>query len=1307
MATLLLSAVGAAVGSGLGGSVLGLSAAAVGRFAGATLGRAIDQRLLGQGAEPVESGRVERFRLTGVGEGDPIARLHGRMRLAGQVIWASQFEEIVSTTGGGGKGAPSQPEVRRYSYRVSLAVALCEGEISGIGRIWAEGVEIARDTLSMRVYHGTEDQLPDPRIEAVEGAGRAPAYRGTAYVVLEDLALEPFGNRVPQLAFEVIRPAPEGQAEGGFSPARAVRAVAMLPGCGEYALATTPVSLDEGHGRVRMANVNTASGQSDFVTSLDQLDASLTACDGVSLVVSWFGDDLRCGTCRVRPRVEQTEAEGRGMPWRVSGLDRSAAGRVRTDEAGRPVYGGTPADASVIEAIRELNARGKRVMFYPFVLMEQLAGNGLNDPWSGAKHQPVLPWRGRITCSVAPGRNGSPDGTAVAADEVTAFFGTASAGDYAVSDGEVRYSGPAEWRFRRFILHCAALCAAAGGVDSFCIGSEMRGLTQIRGAGHAFPAVAALRALAAEVRALLPEAKIGYAADWSEYFGYHPQDGSGDVFFHLDPLWADPQIDFVGIDNYLPLSDWREGEDHADAPWGSIYNPAYLGANVEGGEGYDWYYHSPEAEAAQIRTPITDGAHGEPWVFRPKDIRNWWAREHHERIGGIRQAAATAWVPGMKPVWFTELGCPAVDKGTNQPNVFFDPKSSESRLPRASTGRRDDLIQQRYLSVMHRYWSDPAQNPVSPEYGGPMVDMSRAHVWAWDARPFPAFPQAGDTWSDGANYRLGHWIIGRASGRDLASVVAEVCRAAGVEAFDVSDLRDHVSGYVVEDVGAGRAALQPLMLRYGFDAVEREGTLRFVMRDGLADATLDEADLAVTEELDGRIEEMRAGAAELSGRVRLRFVQAEAEFAVIAEEAVMPDEVSRAVSASDLPLAMTRGEGRQVAERWLTEARVARESVRLALPPSRRDLGAGDVLRLPVADGAGLFRIDRVEQAEHQIVDAVRIEPETYRPVDMDEDSVALSRFVPPVPVLPVFLDLPLMTGDEVPHAPHVAVTAKPWPGSVALYAADEDAGYRLNAEITRRATVGVTESPLTAGPVGLIDRGAGLSVRLTSGTLASVTDGALLAGANLAAIGDGSAGNWELFQFRDAVMTGPETWLLSHRLRGQLGSDALMPEVWPEGSRFVLLDGVPEQIALSLAQRGRARHYRYGPALRPVDDPSYGHAVEAFDGNGLRPYAPVHLRAVRAGGDLAVSWIRRTRIGGDGWDGIEVPLGEEAELYLVRVLQEGALLREAQVGAPGWVYDTAAQAADGLAPGPFDIRVAQVSALYGAGPFRSLRLTA
>ncbi|MHC0053100.1 baseplate multidomain protein megatron [Actibacterium sp. D379-3] len=1329
MATIVLSAVGAAVGSAVGGSVLGLSSVVIGRAVGATLGQYLDQKLLGSGSAPVETGKVDRFRLTGASEGAGVNRCFGRARLSGQVIWSSRFLESKQTSGGG-SSKDSGPEVTSYSYSVNLAVAICEGEITRLGRIWADGIETSKDALNLRLYTGTEDQLPDPKMEALEGAGMVPAYRGVAYVVIENLQLAAYGNRVPQFSFEVVRAVP-GETPAQQSLSDLVRGVALIPGTGEYALAMTPVHYGGGLGQNSSANINTPSGKTDFATSLENLGDELPHCESALLVASWFGDDLRCGDCTIRPKVEQKSAFASPMFWNVSGIDRQGAEEVPKQE-GRAIYGGTPSDHTVIEAITALKATGKAVTFYPFILMDQVAENALPDPWTGAQGQPPLPWRGRITTERAPGVEGTTDGTAAAEAEVAAFFGTAAPGDFIPlidsayqnlatppeglplpahmigGNSIIFYDGPQEWSYRRFILHYAHLCAAVGGVSAFCIGSEMRALTQIRGADGDFPAVAALRALAADVRAILgPDVKIGYAADWSEYFGYHPQDGSGDVYFHLDPLWVDPEIDFVGIDNYMPVSDWRAGGDHADAAWGSIYALDYLQANIEGGEGYDWYYPSQAAADAQRRAPITDGAHGEGWVYRYKDIRNWWLNEHHERIGGVRQAAPTAWLPQSKPVWFTEYGCAAIDKGTNQPNKFLDPKSSESSLPNYSNGTRDDFLQQQYLRAVTSYWSDAANNPVSQLYGGPMIDMARANVWAWDARPHPQFPANTELWSDGENYFRGHWLNGRVSAQALAAVVTEICARSGVSEVDVDDLFGLVRGYTVSDVDGARAMLQPLMLAYGFDAVEREGRLIFRSRPGRAGGVVTPERLAVTEETEGDLETMRAPQAETAGRVRLNFVESEGDYEVRAAEAVFPDEVSRGVSVSELPLVLTQAEGRAITERWLAESRVARDRARFALPLSQMVLGAGDVIELQTGAGPALYRMDRVEQAEARLIEAVRVEPAVYEPSDAVEEQVALTPFVAPVPVFPLFLDLPLLTGAEVEHAPHLAVTATPWPGSVALFSAPLDAGYQLNSTLSASAVIGVTETALFRADPAEWDRGPALRVQVYGGTLAAAEAEAVLNGANAMAIGDGSPGNWEVFQFAGAELVDTDTYDLTLRLRGQAGSDGIMPDTWPVGSYVVALDGVPAQINLAISERGLARHYRVGPAGRAYDDPSYTHLVEAFDGIGLRPYAPCHMRAVpdAATGDLAVSWIRRTRIDGDTWASYEVPLGEAQELYVVRVRSgTGVILRETYVTAPTWTYSASTQAADGAAA-PYSIEVAQISDRFGPGLFERIEI--
>ncbi|GAB4269138.1 MAG: glycoside hydrolase TIM-barrel-like domain-containing protein [Pararhodobacter sp.] len=1313
MATLLLSAAGAALGANFGGAVLGLSGAVIGRAIGATVGRVIDQRLLGQGSGAVDTGRIDRLQVTGVGEGVPVPMVWGRMRIAGHVIWASDFHEIPgrSRRTKGGLGPKVQDQSR---YVVSLAIALCEGEIGGIGRIWANGDEIAPAELTLRVYTGAQDQHPDPKIEAVEGAGNAPAYRGTAYVVIEDLDLAPFGNRVPNLTFEVIRPA---RAEGHTTLQDAVQGVAWLPGSGEYALATqtvlaqqtktSPLSpVDPGFIRpdaspAVQVNRNTPSGEADFPTALRALQTELPNAKSGLLIASWFGGDLRCGSCTIEPKVEYTTRDGREQPWQVSGLERAEAAEVaRLD--GAPVYGGTPSDASILQAIAAMHAAGLAVVFYPFLLMEQLAANGLPDPWTGAADQPVLPWRGRITLSVAPGRPGTPDRSLAAEAEVAAFFGTVQPSDFIVAPGVVTYTGPEEWSYRRFILHYAALCAAAGGVEAFCIGSEMRGLTQIRGDGDSFPAVAQLVSLLHDVRSILgPGVKLTYAADWSEYAGYDA--GEGNRYFHLDPLWSDDDLDAIGIDNYMPLSDWREGDEHRDrieGGWRSIYDLEYLKANIAGGEGFDWFYDSPQARDAQRRTPITDG-HDEPWIWRVKDLRAWWENRHTDRVNGVPLTEPTDWVPRSKPIWFTEYGCAAIDKGTNQPNVFLDTKSSESAVPHHSTGRRDDLMQMQYLLAMHGYWADPANNPVSEVYGGPMVDWSRSHAWAWDARPWPWFPANTDLWSDGENWLRGHWLTGRAAHQPLSAVVAEICQRAGIRAYDVSGLRGVVRGYAVASTATARSALQPLMLAHGIDAVEKDGTLVFRMRTADDPVVLDAGALVARE--GGDLGVTRASQPQTAGRLRLSYIEAEGRFETRAVEAIFPDEPAADTADSELPLTLTRGEARTAVKRWLSEARIARDVARFALPMSS-ELGAGDVVALGTGEAQRLYRIDRVELIGAREIEATRVEAGLYRHIDASDDLPSAAPYAAPVPVAPVFLDLPLMSGDEVPHAPHLAVTGRPWPGSVAVYDAPGGEGaFALNRTMDRRATIGLTRTPLFRAEASRWQRGPGVEVEFAaSAVLASATLSEVLEGANLAAIGTGAG--WELFQFTEATLLEPGVWRLSGLLRGQFGTEPLIPDAWAPEAVVVLIDGAVDQVTLPAALRGVARRWRIGPAALPYDDPSYVERTEAFLGVGLRPYAPAHLRATRfaPGAPLDVVWTRRTRLGGDSWEGVEVPLSEEREHYLLRVRYNGSVVREELLDAPAYVYDPGEQAADGVA-GPFTLEVAQVSATYGAGLFATL----
>ena len=652
--------------------------------------------------------------------------------------------------------------------------------------------------------------------------------------------------------------------------------------------------------------------------------------------------------------------------------------------------------------------------------------------------------------------------------------------------------------------------------------------------------------------------------------------------------------------------------------------------------------------------------------------------------------------PQFDLAWCDEFGCAAIDKGTNQPNTFLDPKSAESRLPYYSNGRRDDLIQAQYLRAVTDYWSEEGRNPRSDQYDGPMLDIGRAHAWAWDARPWPAFPNDLDRWSDGGNWARGHWLTGRLDAQPLEHVVAEICERAGLKHYDVSALHGLVRGHVSAQTETARARLQSLMMAYGFQAVERDGKLVFLPSPDVPSKVIAAPETARDDDGEGGFTRTRAPEAETVGRLRIGFVDAEGSYGDKVAEAVFPGDGADQVNDVDLPLALTRAEGQGMAERWLAEGRVAQDTLRFALPPSDRALGAG---ALVATEDGHTWRVDRVEDRGYRQIEASRVEPSTAIPSDEVEEVVRVEPFVPPLPVTPVFLDLPLLTGDEVEHAPHLAVAASPWPGSAAVYSAPGSDGFTLNKIIEKPAILGTLQTPLFRQTSGLWDRSGDLRVELETGALSSAEMSAVLAGANAAAIGSGDDDLWEVIQFADATLVGPGTWDIGLRLRGQLGTAGVMPDVWPEGSVFVLLDAAVTQVDLPSSARGLVRTWRVGPSRRAVDDPSYTEETVAFQGIGLRPYSPVHLRAPRVGNAREVSWIRRSRIDADSWDGPDVPLGEASEHYILRVVDSIATRREVILSAPAFTYTDAMRAADGTLSDYF-IDVAQVSERFGAGPF-------
>lgn len=1299
MATLVLQVAGSVLGAAVGGPF----GAMIGRSLGAIAGASLDQSLFGGGGGTriVEGPRLNEIDGLASTEGAPIPRIYGRARLGGQLIWATRFEEEVTTTvtrtKAGGKGGQKAQKTYEttYSYYANLAVAVCEGPIAFVRRIWADGREIDFNTVALRIHRGFENQELDPLIAAKE-AGAAPAYRGTAYVVFERFPLADYGNRVPQFSFEVVRAVPGlGQM---------IRAVTLIPGASEFIYQPTLVNQEPEAGVTVAENRHQLHSATDIDGAITHLLALCPNLRRISLVVSWFGDDLRADHCTIAPRVEIADKNTPDTPWSVAGLDRTSA-RLVSQSSGKPAYGGTPSDESVIALIRRLrHVYGLEVVLYPFVMMDVPAGNALPDPHTGNASQPPYPWRGRITCSPAPGQFGSPDGTPIATGQIASFLGSATAADFSLDGDRIVCARPGEWSFRRAVLHAAMLAKAAGGVEGFIIGSELVGLTRVRSAPGSYPMVAGLVALAAEVRSILPPpTKLTYAADWTEY-GAHATDGGLEVRFPLDPLWASVHIDAIGIDYYAPLSDWRDTPDHADLS--IARGPAdvdYLRHRLTSGEGYDWYYASLSARYAQTRLPITDGAFDKPWIFRPKDLPNWWSNPHVERFAGF-EIGATGWLPGSKPIWLTEIGLPAVDKGGNSPNVFPDPKSIDGGYPHFSTKARDDLVQARGIEAILSGFDpslpgfDPQRNPSWLSLGPRMVDPANIFVWTWDARPFPAFPDLTSVWADGSNYETGHWINGRLEGVTLDRLVRAILADYGLPAPDELAIDGFADGYVLDRPISARQALEPLAQAFGFDAVISSGRLAFRGRAATIARALSADDLVL--DRNGQPFELRrAQESELPRELRLVHIDGNNDYRQATARSRRLAGAARRENAVELPMVTRRAEGQRLADQRLQEIWAGRETLELDLSPRCIDLEAGDVVSLEVAGQPRLFRLTRISDGPTRRADARSVEPAIYRGAASGAAETRLPKVTPRIAGRPdaLILDLPIVR-DTPPPLQSLAAFADPWPGGLAIWRATEGMPFALAGIVAAPSIMGETLTTLRPGPLWRTDRHAFVDVRLRGGGLASVAAEEALAGANALAFID-PAGQVEIVTAARVELISARTFRLSQMVRGLGGSEVAAARTLAAGARVVVLDGAAVALTTSLDDVGRHLRYRIGPPNADVASASMRELSATVETAALRPLAPVRPRARRLPSGVALSWVRRSRVGGDSWEAVEVPLGEEIERYRVTIRAGDEVIRIIDVGAPTMLYETAQELADfGSVQAVLDVELVQLSIVAGVG---------
>ncbi len=810
--------------------------------------------------------------------------------------------------------------------------------------------------------------------------------------------------------------------------------------------------------------------------------------------------------------------------------------------------------------------------------------------------------------------------------------------------------------YNAFINHYVSLLT--GKIDAFVIGSELKGLTSVASSPGVYPAVSALVSLAASVKTALGSGvKVTYAADWSEY--HH--DASG--WYNLDPLWASSNIDVIGIDAYFPLTDSQS----------STYDIDTIKAGWTSGEGYDYYYSDPARTTQASLSPAS------AW----KNLA-WFYNNTHTNP----DTSTTAWTPAMKKIWFTELGFPSVDCCTNQPNVFYDPSTSGSAFPYFSKGRVDIRAQRAALMASLEQWR-----------GSSMVE--RIFLWTWDARPFPYWPDLNAIWTDGAAWKTGHWVQGKLGVSSLSAIVADLCARAGLgdADIDVSAINIPIEGYVITSQQSIRESLESLQQAFFFDSAESDYVLKFVARGGDSVLAIDDDDLVMDSKGDtnSSFRIKREQEVDLPKRVNVMYLNRTTGYQPATQHAQREVTESRDLLTLDFPLVLADQVAKNIADITLFNHWLARVSYAFTLPPEYMVLEPADVITVTSSGVAHRMRVTGTHLLEGGVsVSGVADDVSTYDfYLPPGENAVTGSDTINVPETELELLDIPALPGDVETQAYVRAAAcgrAARWNGAAIYRSDDSGANYARLVDTTSAATIGTTGTALPDGPRCVFDYASILTVYiLSNNSLQSVTELAVLNGANAALVGS------EIIQFTTATLVGDNTYELSGLLRGRLGTEWATAS-HNDGERFVLLDSTLAKIASSNAIIGLARPYKavsYGATLADAAPEDF-----TYTGVGLKPYSPVHIAGSRDGsGNLTISWIRRTRLGGEWRDGVDAPLSESSEAYDIDIMNGSTVVRTISASTPTASYSAASQTTDfGSPQSSVSVRVYQLSAIVGRG---------
>ena len=547
----------------------------------------------------------------------------------------------------------------------------------------------------------------------------------------------------------------------------------------------------------------------------------------------------------------------------------------------------------------------------------------------------------------------------------------------------------------------------------------------------------------------------------------------------------------------------------------------------------------------------------------------------------------------------------------------------------------------------------------------------------------------------------------------LGNIVSAECLQSELltaEDIDVTSLTSMVRGYHIGSVGAIRSAIEQLQAAWPFDVRQHGYQIQFVARGGASVATIPAADLDARSAGDTpgvQVTTHREMDSQLYQRVTVRHLDYDREYNVGTQYAERLNTSAINATVLDLPIVMTATEAAGKAEVLLYLYWMERYDVAVNLPPIYNHLEPGDVVTLVTSDETRDLRLTAVTYTSDGRVEcqAKYSSAAIYTPtaVGVSSGATGPATITPVGASVYVLLDLPMIHSAQSGPSFLAAMTGAlaGWRGGVLMQSTDAGSTWEILQDFgppgssmgTCFNSIGVVESRM-------IDSASLLNVTLTQGELYSVTQLAMFGGANHFAYG--ADGRWEIIAAQTCTLVSGKSYALTNLLRGRFGTEWAMG-LHAVSDALILLD-TTDVAAIEMGSGTIGLSYLYRGITIDQDISTDSDRSFAYSGVNLKPLSPVYLNGSRdpASGDWTLTWIRRTREGGEWRDYVDASLGETSEAYQIEIYANGTyatVKRTISATSPTASYTSANQTADfGSNQSTLYLKIYQMSAVVGRG---------